>query len=99
MDERRGDVERFCTEIAPRLVGSLTLYCGDHLLAEELAQEALARAIERWARVGAMDSPEAWTYKTAFNLARSSFRRGAAERRAQARVSRPPPLPDENNLV
>ena len=87
MSDGEGDRERFFAQVAPRLVGSLTLYCGDRLLAEELAHEALARAIERWNRVGAMASPEAWTYRTAFNLARSSFRRSAAERRARGRMS------------
>jgi RNA polymerase sigma factor (sigma-70 family) len=87
MSDHAGDQERFFARIAPRLVGSLTLYCGDRSLAEEFAQEALARAFERWSRVGAMASPEAWTYRTAFNLARSSFRRAATERRARHRMS------------
>ena len=98
MSEPEGDIERFFTGIAPRLVGSLTLYCGDRLLAEELAQEALARAIERWSRVGSMASPEAWTYRTAFNLARSSFRRSATERRARDRISSPP-VPDTTDAI
>jgi RNA polymerase sigma factor (sigma-70 family) len=89
----------FCTRILPRLVGSLVLYCGDRLLAEELAQEALARTIEHWGRVGAMASPEAWTYRTAFNLARSSFRRTAAERRAHRKLGRPAPLPDAADAI
>ena len=69
MSDRKGECERFCAQVSPRLVGSLTLYCGDRLLAEEIAQEALVRAFERWGRVGAMASPEAWAYRTAFNLA------------------------------
>jgi RNA polymerase sigma factor (sigma-70 family) len=99
MDEQLRERERFCTNLAPRLVGSLTLYCGDRLLAEEIAQEALARAIERWSRVGAMDSPEAWTYRTAFNVARSLFRRAAAERRARGRLPRPPEPPDDTDAI
>jgi RNA polymerase sigma-70 factor (ECF subfamily) len=75
----------FCRAIRDRLVGSLTLYCGDRAVAEELAQEALVRAWERWDRVGAMASPEAWTYRTAFNLASSWGRRRSAERRANRR--------------
>jgi RNA polymerase sigma factor (sigma-70 family) len=78
--------EAFCRALAPRLVGSLVLYCGDRGVAEEFAQEALARAVERWAQVGAMAAPEAWVYRVAFNLARSGFRRRAAERRATGRL-------------
>jgi RNA polymerase sigma factor (sigma-70 family) len=99
MSAPAGDQERFFRRVAPRLVGSLTLYCGDRLLAEEFAQEALARAIERWSRVGAMASPEAWTYRTAFNLARSSFRRSANERRARDRMSPVEQLPDAAEAI
>lgn len=42
------DLAAFCEREYPRLVGTLSLYCGDVLLAEELAQEALARACSRW---------------------------------------------------
>src|SRR5689334_16184895 len=80
------DCDAFCRGLGPRLVGSLVLYCGDRAVAEELAQEALARAFERWERVGTMASPEAWTYRVAFNLARSGFRRRSVERRAHRRL-------------
>lgn len=75
----------FCEAIRERLVGSLTLYCGDRHVAEEIAQEALVRVWERWSSVGQMASPEAWSYRTAINLAHSRFRRKAAERRAHQR--------------
>ena len=84
----------FCDEIRDRLVGSLTIYCGDRHVAEELAQDALVRAWERWDTVGSMASPEAWTYRTAFNLATSWHRRRSAERRARRRLAaRPAPEP------
>lgn len=79
----------FCRGIHPRLVGSLRLYLGDAEVAAELAQDALVRVIERWARVSTMAAPEAWTYKVAFNLARSRLRRGLAERRAHDRSGPP----------
>jgi RNA polymerase sigma-70 factor (ECF subfamily) len=82
----RHDAEAFCDEVGPRLVGSLTLYLGDRGVAEEVAQEALARAWERWDEVSQMASPEAWTFRVATNLARSWFRRRGAERRARARL-------------
>jgi len=81
------DVESFVEAIRPRLVGSLTLYCGDRQAAEDLAQEALVRAWMKWRKVGRMNSPEAWTYRTAFNLASSWGRRGQAERRAVGRLA------------
>ena len=78
------DPEAFCRRIRPRLVGSLALFCNDAAVGEELAQEALVRAVERWDRVGTYESPEAWVYRVGFNLARSWLRR----RIVQARVQR-----------
>jgi RNA polymerase sigma factor (sigma-70 family) len=80
------DPAEFCRQIRTRLVGSLALYCGERAVAEELAQEALIRAWQRWPQVSAMRSPEAWTYRTAFNLASSWGRRRSAERRANRRM-------------
>ena len=88
------ELETFCTDQYPRLVGVLGLYCGDRLVAEELAQEALTRTCRDWPRVRAKESPEAWVTRTAINLANSHFRRRKAERRATARLAsgqvRPP---------
>lgn len=79
------DAAELCRALQPRLVGALALHCGDRDLAEEVAQEALARVWERWSAVRTMDRPEAWAYTVAFNLLASRFRRRAAERRARAR--------------
>jgi len=77
------DPAQFCEDVRGRLVAALVLYTGDRHLAEELAQEALARAWERWDTVGAMASPEGWAFRTARNLAVSRWRRRAIERRAR----------------
>jgi RNA polymerase sigma factor (sigma-70 family) len=87
MDAGR-DPAAFCADIGGRLTGSLVLFSGDRALGEELAQEALIRAIERWPRVGRLDSPEAWVFHVGFNLARSARRRRDAERRAHERLAR-----------
>jgi RNA polymerase sigma factor (sigma-70 family) len=93
-DPRAESIESFCQRISPRLVGSLVLQCENRLVAEEIAQEALARAWLRWKDVGLMASPEAWTYRVAFNLASSQRRRRAAERRAHSRRGREGIEPD-----
>lgn len=82
---RPGDLEAFCRREYPRLVGSLSLHCGDAAAAEDLAQEALARAVDRWDRVARMQAPGAWVHRVAINLANSHYRRRQAERRARTR--------------
>lgn len=80
------ELEDFCRQTYPKLVGALDLYLGDVHLAEELAQEALVRAAKRWSRVRDLDSPGGWAYRVAMNLAKSWFRRRRAEARAYARI-------------
>lgn len=70
-------------------MGILTLYCRDQAVAEELAQEALARAWARWDRVSRLDNPSAWVYRVAINLANSFIRRRLAERRARSQMRTP----------
>lgn len=77
--------ESFCVEQYPRLVGALTLYTGDACLAEELAQESLARALARWDRVCAAATPGAYVHRIAINIANSHFRRRRAAARAMTR--------------
>ena len=76
----------FCEAEYPRLVGLLGLWCGDRGVAEELAQETLARVWQRWGRIKTLNNPAAWAHRVALNLARSYWRRRAAEQRARARL-------------
>lgn len=85
MHDTPGFVE-FCRSEYPRLVGSLGLFCGDPDVAQELAHEALMRAHRDWKKVSRMASPTGWTHTVGMNLARSYFRRKAAERRATERL-------------
>ena len=88
--------EAFCAAAWPRLVGALAHHTGDRLLAEELAQESLVRAGDRWDRVRTMESPVGWCFRVGANLGASWFRRRGAERRARARhgVVDTPAAPD-----
>lgn len=67
------------------LVGVLWVYCGDRILAEDFAAEALSRAARDWERVSRMAAPSGWLHRVAFNVANSYFRRRRAERRALTR--------------
>ena len=80
------DLQEFSAVEYPRLVGTLTLYCGDNDLARELAQDTIVRICRDWERVREMAAPGAWAHRVAINLANSRFRRRAAGRRALARA-------------
>ena len=93
------DLTAFCEQEWPRLVGALSLYTGDADLAEELAQEAIARACRHWRRVRRMDAPAAWLHRVARNLAHSHFRRVSVGRRVQARVSTSDQTGDDADVI
>lgn len=63
------------------LVRAFCLLTADQAEAEELAQEAMARAYERWDRVGAMESPVGYVYRVGVNLNRHRLRHLAVRAR------------------
>jgi RNA polymerase sigma-70 factor (ECF subfamily) len=70
-----------------RVVAHLIRVTGDWDLAEDCAQDAFARALERWPRDGIPDSPAGWLKTTARNRALDQLRRtatGAAKLRELA---------------
>lgn len=58
-----------------RLVGQLFAVCGDLAEAEDLVQEAFARAVQHHHRFARTANPEAWLRTVAVNLVRSRWRR------------------------
>ncbi len=70
----------FSAEYA-RLVTLLTAYTGHRATAEELAQEAMLRAHQKWKRVANYDAPSAWLRRVALNLANNHGARRRTERR------------------
>lgn len=58
-----------------RLYRALDLTIRDSDLATEAIDEAMARAAQRWEKIGTYDSPEGWVYRVALNWARSVFRK------------------------
>jgi RNA polymerase sigma factor (sigma-70 family) len=69
------DFDSFFRDEYRSLSQALVLLVGDPHEAEELAQETMTRVLERWDRVGAMDSPAGYAYRTALNLQRKRIRR------------------------
>ena len=61
---------------SPRLIAGLARIVRDVGLAEELAQEALVAALEKWPESGVPDNPGAWLMATAKNRAIDELRRG-----------------------
>ena len=66
-----------------RLLRALYLVTGNAQEAEELMQDAFVAVWERWDRVGVMEQPTGYLYRTAMNRYRSRLRRAA---RATRRV-------------
>ena len=76
-----------------RLLGQLFALTGDLAEAENVLQEAYARAFVRWSRVGDYDLPEAWVRRVAVNLAAMGERSLRRRARALLRLGPPPQVP------
>jgi RNA polymerase sigma-70 factor (ECF subfamily) len=66
---------------------------GDLHEAEEVVQEAFARASLHWTRLRDYDLPEAWVRRVAMNLANDRARTLQRQARALLRIGPPPELP------
>jgi RNA polymerase sigma-70 factor, ECF subfamily len=83
----------FYRTTAPRILLYMYAVCGDRTEAQDLTQEAYARAWQRWSRVGGYDDPEAWVRTVAWRLAVNQFRSGRRRVAALVRLGRPDPTP------
>jgi RNA polymerase sigma-70 factor (ECF subfamily) len=70
-----------------RLVAVVTAMVGDRAEAEDIAQEAFARALARWSRLSAYDLPEAWLRRVALRIGTDSGRRVRRSVLVAARLS------------
>ncbi|MBL9202953.1 MAG: sigma factor, ECF subfamily protein [Opitutaceae bacterium] len=71
-------VEHFFRHETGRLHGALLRLVGTHnfALAEDVAQEAMLRALRVWSMGGVPANPSAWITQVAINLARDALRHG-----------------------
>ena len=87
-----------------RIIATLIRVTGDWDLAEECAQEAFARALQRWGRDGIPRNPGAWLTTTARNRALDQLRRskiGAAKEQEAGVLGSAdePNEPDDSGIV
>jgi RNA polymerase sigma factor (sigma-70 family) len=71
-----------------RLIAGLARMVGDVGEAEELAQDALVTALERWPEAGVPDNPGAWLMATAKRRAIDLLRRRTMARRKHEQIGR-----------
>lgn len=87
-----GDAKRAVEAVwrieSARLVAGLARMVGDVGFAEDLAQDALVAAIERWPESGVPDNPGAWLMATAKNRAIDLMRRRQTLERKQDELVR-----------
>lgn len=69
-----------------RVIGGLVRVVRDLSLAEDLAQEALLAALERWPQTGVPDNPGAWLTTVAKNRAMDHLRRSRMLERAHSTI-------------
>jgi len=83
----RGAIEAVWRIESARLLGGLVRMVRDVGLAEDLAQEALVTALERWPETGIPDNPGAWLMATAKNRAVDQLRRKQMLDRAHGEIA------------
>ncbi len=80
------DFDAFYRRELPAMVALAGAITGNTIAAEDLAQEALLRAYNRWDEVGTYDKPGAWVRRVTINLALTNRKRIATELKAKLRL-------------
>lgn len=88
------EFEEFYGAAAMRIVRHCYALTGNFADAQDIAQEAFARAWQRWASVSDCDSAEAWVRHVATNLATSRRRRDRTARAAAPELIRQQHVPE-----
>ncbi|WP_269810621.1 RNA polymerase sigma factor [Kineosporia sp. NBRC 101677] len=73
--DARRTVEAVWRIESARIVGALARYTNDFALAEDVAQEALAEALQGWPKDGVPPNPAGWLYTVGRRRAVDAFRR------------------------
>jgi RNA polymerase sigma factor (sigma-70 family) len=87
-DDVRRTIEAVFRIESARLIAGLARIVRDVGVAEELAQDALVAALERWPGAGVPDNPGAWLMATAKHRALDRLRRSKVAERKHAELGR-----------
>jgi RNA polymerase sigma factor (sigma-70 family) len=87
-DAASGAIDAVWRIESPRLIAGLARLTGDVGIAEDLAQDALVAALEKWPESGVPDNPGAWLMATAKHRAIDLFRRNERLERKQEELAR-----------
>jgi RNA polymerase sigma-70 factor (ECF subfamily) len=104
MQPSTADFDAFYQASARRVLLYLYAVCGDLGDAQDITQEAYARAWQHWPKVSGYDNPEGWVRATGWRLAANRWRGLRRRWAAQARlgppdVVTPSPSPDRVAVV
>jgi RNA polymerase sigma-70 factor (ECF subfamily) len=77
----------------PRMATLACAVSGSRLVAEDIAQDAMIEARNRWETIGSYDKPGAWVRRVTIQLASKRLRRARAETAALLRVNQSEPIP------
>ncbi|MBC6461966.1 RNA polymerase sigma factor [Actinomadura sp. HBU206391] len=96
MTEAHAELARVMREHAGRLIGCLTRLLGDFAAAEDLVQDAVCMALERWPAEGIPEHPDAWLLTVARRRGLDLLRRETTYRTKLAQLRWPiQPDPDD----
>lgn len=87
-DRTRQTIDAIWRIESPKLIAGLARMVRDVGVAEDLAQDALVVAIEKWPEQGVPDNPGAWLMATAKHRAIDHLRRGQRLRRKHEEIGR-----------
>jgi RNA polymerase sigma-70 factor (ECF subfamily) len=86
------EFDAFYAATSRRLLHQMYAMTGNLADAQELVQEAYARAWQRWSTVSTYDDPQAWVRTVAWRLAASRWRRAKTAVTAMVRHGAPEPV-------
>ncbi|MEV6523953.1 SigE family RNA polymerase sigma factor [Longispora sp. NPDC051575] len=81
--------DQFYRDTHRRVLTYLYAVCGDLNTAQDVTQEAYARAWQRWGRLSTYDDPEAWVRTVGWRLAAGTWRTAKRWLAARVRLAEP----------